>query len=206
MNKDSTMSNQPANSDFFRKTIWVLGLLAGQGLFGYALVNIIRMPEVSPDAFVPKTLAPAQPEGFPENPYALVLGCSLLCLSLIIEIVNNLPFAGAYVNPEPLAQISPDVLLYLNQTASIRYLALDVAGFSLFYAAMLVYMLHYWRTKRFPSRMVIVSVLTFGASAPLLWISGGVAVALMAISVFCVSPIPVFFGKMAAAERNTSYA
>jgi len=221
------MSNQPANIAFFRKTIRVLGILAGLGLFGYALINMIRMPEVSPDSFVPKSLAPSQTDGFPfglfqlvfillysfaflpviimftinrygENPYAMVLGGSLLCLSLVIEIFNNLPFAGVYAYPEPLAQISPEMMLYLNQTTSIRYLSFDVAGFSIFYAAMLVYMVHYWRSNRALSWMVIASVVTFAASAPCLWFNGAAAVALMAISVFCASPIPVYFGKWAA--------
>jgi hypothetical protein len=223
------MNNQPADLGFFRKTFWVLGMLASLGLFGYALVNLIRMPAVSPDAFVPKALVPSQPEGFPfgllqlifillysfaflpvstfftikryrENPYAMVLGGSLLWLSLIIEIINNLPIGGTYAYPEPLRQISPEVMLYLNQTASIRYLAFDVAGFTIFYAAMLVYMIHYWRSKPILSWMVIISVVTFAASVPCLWFSGGAAVALMAISIFCVSPFPFLFGKMAVEE------
>jgi hypothetical protein len=223
---DLNMTTQRENHDFFRKTMWILGLLAALGLFGYALINLIRMPAVSPNAFVPKSVAPAQPAGFPfglaqaffillysfaflpvvvmftikryaENPYALVLGCSLLCLSLVLEIVNNLPVAGVFVYPEPLEQISPDIALYLKQTAAIQYLSLDVAGFTLFYAAMLVYMLHYWKTKRYVSWMVIVSVITFATSAPCLWFSGGAAVALMAVSVICVSPVPLIFGYLA---------
>lgn len=228
-NMELNMSNRPANNEFFRKTIWILGILAGLGLFGYALVYLIRMPAVSPDAFVPKLNVTASTKSLPfglvqgffimmysfaflpvvvmftikryvENPYALVLGGSLLCLSLVIELVNNLPVLGQYIYPEPLAQISPDITLYLKQTDSIRYLSLDVAGFTLFYAAMLVYMLHYWKTKRILSWIVIVSVVTFTASVPCLWFNGGAAVALMEISVLCVSPFPLIFGKLAIAD------
>ena len=127
------MNAQPAGKGFFRTSILVLGILAGLCLCGYALVNLIRMPAVSPDAFVPK--AGAQPSSsFPfgmvqlifvlgfafaflpvcvmftikrysANPYGMVIGCSLLCLALGIEIVNSLPFLGPYFYPEPLAAI-----------------------------------------------------------------------------------------------------
>jgi hypothetical protein len=59
------MNTQPASLGFFRKTFSVLGILASLGLLGYAPVNLIRMPAVSPDTFVPKALTPSQPEEFP---------------------------------------------------------------------------------------------------------------------------------------------
>jgi len=218
------MNVKYTNTDLFQTTIYFLGILAGLSLFGYALVNLIRMPEVNPGAFVPKTLA--QPDGFPfglfqlifvlgfsfaflpvsvmftikryaENPYAMILGCSLLCLASIIEIINSLPFLGMYIYPEQLTQISPDVMLYLNQKAAINYLSFDVAGFTILYVSLLIYAFVYWKSKRILSYMVIASVLTFTASAPFLWVSGKAAIVLMAISVFCLVPIPVLFGKMA---------
>jgi hypothetical protein len=220
------MNPQSANGSFFRTSILILGILAGMCLCGYALVNLIRMPAVSPDAFVPK--AGAQPTSssafgmfqlifvlgfafaflpvsvmftikkYGANPYGMVIGCSLLCLALGIEIVNNLPFLGPYFYPEPLTSISADVQLYLNQTAAIRYLSFDVAGFSILYVALLVYAIVYWKTKRVLGYLIIASVITFSASTPFLWLNGTVAVALMALSVFCIAPIPIFFGKMAA--------
>jgi hypothetical protein len=219
------MNNRYMNKDFFQNTILLLGILAGLGLFGYALVNLIRMPAVSPDAFVPKSLV--QPEGFPfglfqlisallfafaflpvsviftvkrysDNPHAMILGCSLMCLALFIEIINNLPILGTYLYPVPLESISPDVILYLSQTSSIRYLSFDVAGFTLIYASLLIYSILYWKSRRVMSYLIVTSVITFAASVPFLWLGGIIAVALMAISIFCLTPIPVLFGKWAS--------
>jgi hypothetical protein len=219
------MTVSHADRGFFQRAILILGMLAGLSLFGYALVNAIRLPAVSPDAFVPKTVAQTS-SGFPfgmfqlifvlgfacaflpvsvmftikrygENPYGMVIGCSLLCLALGIEIINTLPFLGPYFYPEPLTSIPPDVLLYLSQTASIRYLSFDVAGFTMLYVSLLVYAAVYWKTKRVLGYLIIASVITFSVSAPFLWLNGTVAAALMAFSVFCLAPVPVLFGKMA---------
>jgi hypothetical protein len=222
--KGAMMNIQTANRDFFRQSILVLAVLAGLSLLGYALVNLIRMPAVSPDAFVPKSAAPSTGSLFgllqlvfvlgyafaflpvsvmftvkryDENPYALVLACSLLCVSLVIEIFNSLPFLGAYVYPEPLTSVAPDVMLYLNQTAAIRYLAFDVAGFTILYVALLIYAAVYWNKQRILGYLVLASVITFAASVPALWLSGPAAVVLMALSVLCVAPVPVIFGRMA---------
>jgi len=218
------MNVQRTNTGIFQKTIFILGITAGLSLFGYALVNLIRIPDVNPGAFVPKTLA--QPAGFPfgllqlifvlgfsfallpvvvmvtikkyhENPNAMVFGGSLLCVALIIEIFNTLPFLGMYIYPEPLTNISPDVMLYLHQKAAIDYLSFDVAGFTVLYVALFIYALVYWNSKRMLSYLILASIITFAASAPLLWISGKAAVILMGISILCLVPVPVLFGKMA---------
>jgi len=137
---------------------------------------------------------------YAENPHAMILGGSLLCLALIIEIINNLPFLGMYIYPERLTNISPFVMLYLNQMAAIRYLSFDVAGFTILYTALLIYAVVYWNSKRILSYLIIASVIIFTASAPLLWVSGKAAVVFMAISVFCLVPVPVLFGRMAVEQ------
>jgi hypothetical protein len=218
------MNIQTTDQGFFRRSILILGALAGLSLFGYALVNVIRMPAVSPGAFVPKTLAPS--DGFPfgllqlvfvlgfafaflpvsvmftvkqygKNPYAMILGCSLLCLALVIEVMNSLPFLGTYLYPEPLIAVSPDVMLYLNQTAAIRYLSFDVAGFTILYVSLLIYTAACWKSNRMLGYLIIGSVIAFVASIPALWLSGPAAVLLMALSVLCIAPVPVIFGRMA---------
>ena len=78
-----------------------------------------------------------------------------------------------------------------------NYLAFDVAGFSILYVALLIYAAVYWKTKRVLGYLIIASVIAFSASAPFLWLNGAVAVALMALSVLCIAPIPIFFGRMA---------
>jgi hypothetical protein len=120
-----------------------------------------------------------------------------MCVALLIEIFNNLPFLGAFVYPGPVATVSRDVLLYLNQTAAIRYLSFDVAGFSLLYASLLVYGYVFRKTTPAFGWLVVASIALFSASAPFLWIHGATAVTLLAVSVYCTVPIPLYFGRMA---------
>lgn len=216
------MKNQ--STSFLQRATLILGVIAGLCLLGYASINLVRMPAVSPDAFVPRELAQAgkSPFGllqlifilgfslsflpvtvmftikrYGENPYGMVFGCSMLCFALIIEVFNNLPFLGNYVYPEPLAQIPHDVLLYLNQVSAIRYLSFDVAGFTILYAALFVYAVIFWDSRRIMGCLILASIVIFSASAPFLWVSGNMAVLLMAVSIYCLVPIPVYFGRMA---------
>lgn len=216
------MKNQ--STSFLQRATLILGVIAGLCLLGYASINLVRMPAVSPDAFVPRELAQAgkSPFGllqlifilgfslsflpvtvmftikrYGENPYGMVFGCSMLCFALIIEVFNNLPFLGNYVYPEPLAQIPHDVLLYLNQVSAIRYLSFDVAGFTILYAALFVYAVIFWDSRRIMCCLILASIVIFSASAPFLWVSGNMAVLLMAVSIYCLVPIPVYFGRMA---------
>ena len=132
-----------------------------------------------------------------DSPAGMILGCSLLCFALVIEVMNNLPFLGNYVYPDPLTEIPPDALLYLNQMSAIRYLSFDVAGFTVLYVSLFVYALVYWNSKRTMGYLIVASIVTFLASAPFLWISGGMAVVLMAVSIYCLVPVPIYFGRMA---------
>jgi hypothetical protein len=218
------MNMKSQNMSFFPRVTLILGILAGLCLLGYASNNLLRMPAASPDAFVPKELIQAGRSSFSllqfvfilgfsfsflpvtimftikryaDNPHGMIFGCSLLCFALILEIINNLPFLGNYVYPEPLAQIPPDVLLYLNQVSAIRYLSFDVAGFTILYVSLFMFAVIYWNTKRIMGWLIIASIVIFSASAPFLWISGSAAVILMAVSVYCLVPIPIYFGTMA---------
>jgi hypothetical protein len=209
---------------FSQRVTLILAILAGLCLLGYASNNLIRMPAASPDAFVPKELVQAGRSSFSlvqfvfilgfsfsflpvtimftikryrDNPHGMVLGCSLLCFALILEVINNLPFLGNYLYPESLAQIPADVLLYLNQVSAIRYLSYDVAGFTILYVALFVFAVIFWNTKRLMGWLIVASIIIFSASAPMLWISGTGAVLLMAASVYCLVPIPIYFGNMA---------
>jgi hypothetical protein len=218
------MNMKRQNMSFFPSVTLILGILAGLCLLGYASNNLLRMPAASPDAFVPKELIQAGRSSFSllqfvfilgfsfsflpvtimftikryaDNPHGMIFGCSLLCFALILEIINNLPFLGNYVYPEPLAQIPPDVLLYLNQVSAIRYLSFDVAGFTILYVSLLIFAVIYWNSKRMMGWLIIASIVIFSASAPFLWISGSAAVILMAVSIYCLVPIPIYFGRMA---------
>ena len=104
---------------------------------------------------------------------------------------------GALIYPAPLEQVSADVALRLRQAAAIRYLAFDVAGFSVLYASLLVYSAVFWKTNRLLATLNVASVLTFTLSAPFLWISGVAAVVLLVIAVLAVVPVPVILGRLA---------
>ena len=207
------------------RSILFLSLVAAAGLCGYALLNLIAMPAVSPGAFVPNSLAGSKgnvwfavlqvtsvlafafalmPVGvlltirkYQVHPQAMVIAGVLLCLALLFEIENSLPVLGAVIYPAPLAQVSADIALRLHQAAAIRYLAFDVAGFSVLYASLLVYSAVFWKTNRLLATLNVASVLTFTLSAPFLWISGIVAVVLLVIAVLAVVPVPVILGRLA---------
>jgi hypothetical protein len=211
--------------DLFQALVLALGMLAAVSLLGYATINLIRLSDIGPDAFVPKDLTRVRPSAFgplqlvfilafafsllpvtvaftvrrfADNPTGLILGGSLMVLGLIIEIMNNLPILGYHVYPEPLAPLPREVQLHLTQSAAVRYLAFDVAGFCLLYAALVLYAAVYWRTNRTLGWLVLASLITFSASAPFLWIHGPTAMLLMAISIYCLVPFPAWFGRMAA--------
>jgi hypothetical protein len=220
----STLSSRLTNAVLGRP-IFVLSIVAAAGLCGYALLNLIAMPAVSPGAFVPKSLAGSRGNvwfgalqvisvlafdfalmpvvvmltirKYTVHPQAMVIAGVLLCLSLLLEIGNNLPVLGAMIFPEPLAQVPADVGLRMGQAAAIRYLSFDVAGFSVLYASLLVYSAVFWRTSRLLAALNVASVLTFTLSAPFLWISGTVAVVLLVVAVLAAAPVPVILGRLA---------
>ncbi len=70
-------------------------------------------------------------------------------ISLLLEISNNLP---------ALAQIPPEVHLYLRQQEMLRYLAFDVSRFSQAYAAIFVYALVYFRPHRWLAYTIFASL------------------------------------------------
>ncbi len=219
MNKDS-------DPDVFKKSFLALGALAAIGLVGYGLAYIIVMPQVSLGEFVPTTLeirAGAPPyfgtvqaafvllyafaflpvsilftvKRYRTNPYALVLAGSLIGASFLIEIFNNLPLVAIGIYPGKLASIPSDVLLYLRQVETIRYLSYDIAGFTLAYVAVFVYAMVYSRSHRLVSCTMIGSIVLFIANVPCLWFAPNLAVILMAMSIFALAPIPVFLARMA---------
>ncbi len=210
----------------FKKGFLVLGILAAVGLLGYGLSYIVVMPQLSVDRFVPQTAGtgPRTASDFSTllaawvllyafaflpvttlftikkysvHPYAVVLAGCLVTLSSVLEIVNNLPIIAAWVYPGQLASISPEVLLYMRQMETLRFLAFDVAGFSLAYAAFFCYALMYLRTRRALSYTILGSIAAFIANVPFLWVAPNVAIILMAVSIFAFAAVPIFLARMA---------
>lgn len=217
--------NQDIASGFFRKIFIVLGILAAAGLVGYGLAYLIRMPQISPGGLVPTTFennAETSPKfgsilavfillyAFPILPvtvmftikqyhihaHALVLACCLMGISTIIEIINNLPVAAQLIYPGKLQSVSGDVLLYLKQAETIKYLSMDVAGFSLIYAALLIYAIVFFRSHRWLSYTILASIVLFLANVPCLWFAPNMAIILMALSIFAMAPVPIFLAKI----------
>ncbi len=218
-------SNNESSSDVFRKGFLALGILSAVGLLGYGLSYLVAMPKVSPDGFVPKMLENGSPafglgailatfvllyafaflpvnimftiKKYRTNPYALLLACCLVSLSSLIEIINNLPAFAAEIYPGELERIPTEILTYLRQTETIQYLAFDVFGFVLIYVACFVYAMVYFRTHRWFSYMIIGSIILFTANVPFLWFAPRLSVILMALSIFALSPVPIFLARKA---------
>jgi hypothetical protein len=210
---------------FFRNGFLVFSVLAAIGLLGYGLSYIIVMPKVRLDGFVPTTLGGSNgtPSGFGTilaafvllyafaflpvttlftikkysvNPYALILAGCLAGISSLIEIFNNLPLVARGIYPGELESTSVEVLLYLHQVDAIRFLAFDVAGFTLIYAASLVYAIVFFQSQRLLSLTIIASIVLFLANVSCLWFAPNLAVILMATSTFALAPVPIFLARM----------
>ena len=215
-------------ADGWRRGYLLLGILAAAGLLGYGLTYLIGMPQVRADGFIPSSVDPntTWPSVFAtvqssfialyafallpvgvmftvknhrSSPHAIIGAGSLLVLTLVLELVNNLPvlvagsYAGQFAHPDP------DTLLYLRQMESVRYLALDIVGFSGAYFAFLVYAVVYRQTHRVLTLTILVSIGLFVANVPFLWPAPNVAVILMSLSVIALAPVPILLAKMATA-------
>jgi hypothetical protein len=215
-------------ADGWRKGFLLLGFLAAAGLFGYALTYLVGMPQVHSDGFIPTSVNTnaTWPSAFATvqssfivlyafallpvvvmftvkshaaSPYAIIGAGSLLVLTLVLELVNNLPvlvagsFAGRFAHPDP------ETLLYLLQMESVRYLALDLVGFSGAYFAFFVYAVVFRRTRRVLWWTILASIGLFLANVPFLWAVPNMAVILMALSVIALAPAPVILSRMSTA-------
>lgn len=219
---------------FFRYGFLVLGILAAIGLLGYGLSYLIVMPQVSPDGFVPMIPgnSSGNTSGFGTvlaafillyafaflpvttlftvkkysvNPYALVFAGCLAGISSLIEIFNSLPLVAKGIYPGKLESIPAEVLLYLHQVEAIRFLAFDVVGFTLIYAASLVYAIVFFRSQRLLSVTVIASIILFLVNVPCLWFAPNAAVTLMALSIFALAPVPIFLARMTVDGGSRNY-
>ena len=217
---------EPASSRLFLG----LGVLAAVGLAGYAVSYLIVLPKVGSGGFVPTSLGnrDGTPSVFATalagfallyafaflpvavmvtvrkyrvSPAASVLAASLAGVSSLIEIVNNLPVVAAGVFPGELEHVPADVLLRLIQTDAIRFLALDVAGFTLAYLGLAAYALVEWKENRRPAYTMAASIGLFVANVPFLRFAPKAAVVLMAASILAMAPVAVWLGRTAAGRR-----
>lgn len=215
--------NEEPLTNVFKRCYLLLGILAAIGLVGYGLAYIIVMPKVSPDGFVPSTPGTGASFGLGTvlaifvliyafaflplnvmftikkcsvNPYALVFACCLISVSSVIEIMNNLPLIAVGIYPGKLASVSSEILLYLHQVETIKWLSYDVAGFTLIYVAIFVYAVIYFRSHRILSYAILGSIVLFIANIPCLWFAPNMAILLMALSVFALAFVPVYLARM----------
>jgi hypothetical protein len=211
----------------FNTGLLILGVLTALSLAVYALANIVAMPAVSPDGFVPQS-ASASSGGhslwlgtaviisvlvyafaflpvtvmftirkYAVNPVAIVVAGSMLCLSFIIEILNSLPLLAARFYPVKLAVVAPEIALRLQQSDALKFLAFDVAGFTLVYAGFILYAIVFYRTQKFFAWTVIASVILFIINVPFLWVAPVFAVIFMALSILCCAAVPIIMARLA---------
>ncbi|URW80894.1 hypothetical protein [Xiashengella succiniciproducens] len=223
------INSQSTFNKSFNSIFWLFGIVSFIGIAGYGLSYILKMPEISPNEFVPKTIDTASFNRFgfgnllavfillyafaflpiviqfsiikyKTNPYAIIISCCFLAVSLILEIVNNLPLISSVLLPVNIDSIPVETLLYIRQLETIKYLAFDVAGFSLAYTGFLIYAIIFYKTNRLLSYTIIASILLFIANVPFLLIEPSMAIILMAISIFAFALVPIFMVKMCSKQ------
>jgi hypothetical protein len=203
---------------FFRKSLFVCAIISTLCLLGYALSYLIAMPELNGKEFIPTTLPQAKSgffnfgnmtilfvlgyaffftpvivwftaQNYRTSPAALLLSASLLIVSFIIEIVNNLPLLSLSMMSRKLSVISPEIALYIHQVEAAKFMALDVVGFTLAYIAFAIYAIVYFRSKK-------GSKVAFIANVPFLPFAPSVAIILMSASIIAFAYIPIILAKM----------
>lgn len=219
------MESSNKNVKAFRNIFILLGIVTFISVFLYGIGSIVQMPEVSPDGFIPKSLEDApKPDTwlallspvfvllyalsfipvvllftiakFRINPYAMTIAVSLIVVSLLVEIMNALPMISFMLTHAQMPAISPELVLYLKQNDAIRFLAYDVAGFTLAYMGLFIYSLVFSKTNPWLSRLVWISIILFIANVPFLWILPFMAVVLMGISIIAFSIIPLIMVRI----------
>jgi hypothetical protein len=222
-------NNQPV--DVFRMVFIALGIIAFLSVGLYAIGSLAQMSAVTPDGFIPKSLdSMPKPSSrllllspvfvlvyafsflpvivqftiakFKTNPYGSVLAACLLVTGCLLEIVNALPMVSMLFAHQQIAPISPEIMLYLKQTEAIRFLAYDVAGFTLAYAGLFVFAVMFRKSNPWFSGLIISSIVLFIANVPFLWIVPSIAVILMALSIFVFSILPLLMVRMTLNEND----
>jgi hypothetical protein len=207
-----------------KKSYLYLGILAATGLIGYGLSYWIVLPKVDSGNFIPASFenSTGHPGWFGPvlaicillyafsffpvmimftvkkyrvSPYALIGACCILGISLLLEIVNNLPALATSIFQGQLASISSSTFLYLKQVETLHYLSYDVAGFTLTYIAIFIYAIVYFKTQKLLAYSVFTSIVLFLASVPLMWLDPNAAAICLAASVFTLSPVPIFLAR-----------
>jgi hypothetical protein len=218
-------------SNLFKNIFIFLGVMTFVGIIGYGASYIIKMPEISPDGFVPKSVSIDSmtkfgfgnilavfvllyafnffpiivmytAKNYKTNPYAMIIAFSLITISLIIEIINNLPLLVSPFFHVSIDNVSKDTLLYLRQKETITYLAFDVAGFILAYIGFFIYALILYKRNPLISYTIYTSIILFIANVPFLWIAPNMAIILMFLSIVAFALVPIFLVRLTLNSNN----
>lgn len=209
-----------------------LGILASAALVAYCIPTLRMIDAVSPDGFIPQsapTAGPATPHvnwsalfvliyafasiplivlltirQFKSNPAGLIAASSLLFLSMIMEIFNSLPLLAASLANVKLAVVPSEVALRFAQSEAMRFMGLDVAGFTLIYMMYMAYGVIFFRKAPSLGCLVALSIVLFIANVPFLWIAPRVAVILMVSSILLVVPVPVYMALLSRPAESKS--
>lgn len=226
--------NKQINPAFLsRKLFFSFGIITFLSVFLYGIGSLSQMEPVSPDMFIPQSLdSLPKPDSwltvlsplfvflyacsflpivvmfsivkFQTNPFTSVIAGCMLVVSFFVEIINALPMISFMILHKESVNISPEVMLYLRQTDAIRFLAYDVAGFTLAYMGLFVFALAFFKTNRWFSYLTIASTVFFIINVPFLWIWPTMAVILMALSIFAFSILPLMMVRIITKQFTTN--
>jgi len=223
------MITQHKSVEWSRYLFWGMGIVTFLSVFLYGIGNLVSMPAVSPDGFIPQSLDAAPSphswlaklsplfvllyalsflpvvvlftiEKYRIDPPAMIVGGCLLVVSLLVELINALPLTALMLAPVRRPSMSPEVLLFLGQVDATRFMAYDVAGFTLAYMGLFVYAIAFFRSNRWLSGLVLTSIVLFVANVPFLWIAPPMAVILMAASILVFSILPLLLVRAGLSE------
>lgn len=223
--------SQNSFNKLFKTIFIILGIISFIGISGYGFSYIIKMPEISPNGFVPKDLDTNSISNFgfgnvlavfillyafsffpvivmftttnyKTNPFAMIIAFSLIGISLILEIINNLPLISSAFLHVDIDNISKDTLLYLRQLETIKYLSFDVAGFTMAYIGFFIYAFIFYKKNHLLSYIIIASIVLFILNVPFLWIAPKVSIILMVLSILAFALVPVFLVRLILKHSN----
>lgn len=206
------------------------GLLAALGVAGYAVGFLFAISSFNPSiSFVPDQVGtgtnwPALAQSLclvvfavpltpvavlfsmrrlASHPYAAVIALSLVVLTLVFEVGENVPSIAVQLYPGTLASVPSTTTLYSTQVESIRLLVAQIAGLVSALVAVLVYGLVARDERPIIFRLVIASLAVFAISAGLLPLSPAASLLLVAGAILALAPVPVLIAWLAVETMAT---
>lgn len=139
--------------------------------------------------------------GLRRRPVSTAVIASALSVAALIEIVTYLPVLALQLHPVPAPP--PTLAETLRQTAWIRFVAFDIAGFAIAFGAGSACAIIYRRRFPYLACAFLGSIAVFLLHLPLLAITPAFATALMSLSVCLCSSMPMMIAVLAVPSAVT---